>query len=406
MPSVHELSGEALTRLALALSQAEDLDAVLWAVAHEAIARLALEDCVVYLVDAERGVCVQRAAYGPKNPQGFEIHAPIEIPLGQGIVGHVALTGASVSLGDTSQDGRYIVDDAARASELAVPIVHQGRVIGVLDSEHSERGFFTGHHLEVFQAIVSLAANRIAAAVLARELAVARDLAEAAVRSKQDFLRMMSHELRTPLHGILGLGELLREDLADDAAKETLSLMLRSAESLAQILTDALTVADLGLDRVQFERAPFCPEVVARSVVDLFAIDVRRRGVALTVDVAPTAPRSLMGDAARVRHVLLALVSNAVRFTRAGQVRVTLAGEEGHLRVVVEDTGVGIPADRLDGVWEPFVQAEGGLRRPYDGAGLGLSVARGLVARMGGAIALRSEVGVGTVAELTLPNAR
>jgi signal transduction histidine kinase len=403
MPSVHELSGQALTRLALALSQAEDLDSVLWAVAREAIARLALEDCVVYLVDAERGVCVQRAAYGPKNPQGFEIHAPIEIPLGAGIVGHVAATGAHVRIDDTAADPRYIVDDAARSSELAVPIVHQGRVIGVLDSEHSAAGFFTQHHVEVFEAIVSLAANRIAAAVLAQELAVARDAAEAAVRSKQDFLRMMSHELRTPLHGILGLGELLRDDLADDGARETLSLMLRSADALAQILTDALTIADLGLERVQFERVPFSPEALTRAVADLFAIDVRGRGLTLRVEVSPTAPAAIAGDPARVRQVLLALLSNAVRFTRAGGVVVRLDGDGGALRVAVEDTGVGIPPDRLDRVWEPFVQAEGGTRRPYDGAGLGLSVARGLVARMGGAIELRSEVGVGTTAELTLP---
>jgi signal transduction histidine kinase len=403
MSTVHQRSGEALTRLALALSQAEDLHAVLWAVAHEAIAWLNLEDCVVYLVDADRGVCVQRAAYGPKNPQGQVIEAPIEIALGAGIVGHVAATGEVVCVADTTADARYIVDDAARASELAVPIVHQGRVIGVLDSEHSAPGFFSPHHVEVFQAIVALAANRVAAAVFAQEREVARALAERAVASKQDFLRVMSHELRTPLHGILGLGAMLHDTLPDAAAQETLGLMLRAAESLTQVVEDVLTVADLGLDRVALQQDPFTPAAVAHQVAGLFAIDARRRRLQLRVDVGPHAPALVVGDPVRLRQVLMALVSNALRFTPAGVVGLDVDGEPDVLVIRVHDTGVGIPADRLARVFLPFEQGEGGVARPFDGAGLGLSVVHGLVERMGGTIGLRSTVDVGTVATLRLP---
>ena len=127
-----QVAVEAFTRLAFALARASDLEGVLWAVAHEAIARLDLEDCVIYVVDDARKACVQRAAHGPKNPSGYDILDPIVIPLGKGLVGSVACSGKPERVEDVSRDPRYIVDDAARSSELTVPILHEGRVIAAL----------------------------------------------------------------------------------------------------------------------------------------------------------------------------------------------------------------------------------------------------------------------------------
>lgn len=138
---------------------------ILWDIARNCISRLGFEDCVIYLLDEERNVLVQKAAYGNKNPKAFEIVNPIEIPVGKGITGYVAKTGKAELVNDTSKDERYIVDDENRLSELAVPIVHDGKIIGVIDSEHHRKNFFTNHHLQTLQTISSLCAAKIATAV-------------------------------------------------------------------------------------------------------------------------------------------------------------------------------------------------------------------------------------------------
>lgn len=141
------------------------VDLILWDIARNCISLLGFEDCVIYLLDEKRNVLVQKAAYGAKNPTGFLIANPIEIPVGKGITGAVAQSGEAALIADTTKDSRYIVDDAARLSELAVPLVHDGRVIGVIDSEHSRKNFFTTHHLKVLQTVASLCASKIATAM-------------------------------------------------------------------------------------------------------------------------------------------------------------------------------------------------------------------------------------------------
>ena len=151
------------------LDHRRDIDDILWDVACLAVARLDLEDCVIYLVDPERGDLVQRAAHGPKNPREREILNPIRLPVGRGIVGSVAATGRVELVRDTRQDPRYVADDEVRLSELAVPIFHDGRVIGVIDSEHSRPGFFTDWHRDLFMAIAAMTSGRITAAQLEQQ---------------------------------------------------------------------------------------------------------------------------------------------------------------------------------------------------------------------------------------------
>ena len=136
-------------------------DDLLWDVAKNCISRLNFEDCVIYLLDKERNVLVQKAAWGPKMERDYTIYQPIEIPVGKGIVGHVAKTGKATLVANTAQDERYIADDARRYSEIAVPIINDGQVIGVIDSEHSRRNFFNQKHLNILSTIAVLCANQI-----------------------------------------------------------------------------------------------------------------------------------------------------------------------------------------------------------------------------------------------------
>jgi putative methionine-R-sulfoxide reductase with GAF domain len=137
---------------------------ILWDVAKNCISRLGLVDCVIYLLDEERGVLVQKAAYSQKNAEEFKIYVPIEIPLGMGIVGSVAQTGVPEIVQDASVDARYIVDDQARLSELAVPLIAKNKVIGVIDSEHPDKNFFTRYHQDALNTIASICASKISQA--------------------------------------------------------------------------------------------------------------------------------------------------------------------------------------------------------------------------------------------------
>jgi len=135
---------------------------ILWDIARNCIARLGFEDCVIYLLNTDRNVLVQKAAYGEKSPREFEIVDPIEIKMGDGITGYAALHAVSVRVGDTTKDARYITDDEKRLSELAVPILYEGRVIGVIDSEHRNRHFFTQTHQQTLEQIAALCSTKIA----------------------------------------------------------------------------------------------------------------------------------------------------------------------------------------------------------------------------------------------------
>ena len=152
---------QAINYFATSMYEQQTVESILWDVARNCIGRLKFEDCVIYLVDEEKNTLVQKAAHGPKSPRSMEIDKPIEISVGTGIVGSVARTGKAELIRDTTQDARYIVDDERRYSEISVPIISGGKVLGVIDCEHSKKGFFTKKHLSILTTIASLCANKI-----------------------------------------------------------------------------------------------------------------------------------------------------------------------------------------------------------------------------------------------------
>ncbi|MGA0555829.1 histidine kinase [Larkinella sp. VNQ87] len=151
----------AINFFAISLIDQTTVEEVLWDVAKNCIARLNFVDCVVYMLDESRNVLIQKAAHGPKNPRSYEIFQPIEIPVGKGIVGSVAQTGQPELIADTSQDARYIRDDDMRYSEITVPIVLEGEVVGIIDAEHPEKNFFKPRHLHILTSIARLCAQKI-----------------------------------------------------------------------------------------------------------------------------------------------------------------------------------------------------------------------------------------------------
>ena len=220
--------------------------------------------------------------------------------------------------------------------------------------------------------------------------------AEHAARARGAFLAQMSHELRTPMNGVLGMLQLHDEGAPVDVRREQLQLMRRSGEAMVAIIDDLLDFSRLEADELQLADAPFDPEEVVRDAVSLYQPQAGDKGLALVVTIAPDVPPRLSGDALRIGQVLRNLVSNAVKFTPAGSVRIALAWQDDVLTGTVADDGIGVPPETIPHLFKPFRQASGSTANHFGGSGLGLAICRGLCRRMGGDIDVHSVPGEGS----------
>ncbi|MBF0482966.1 MAG: PAS domain S-box protein, partial [Desulfovibrionaceae bacterium] len=244
---------------------------------------------------------------------------------------------------------------------------------------------------------------------LMRELYDSKEKAVVANRTKSEFLANMSHEIRTPLNGVLGMLQLLQTTRPTVEQKEYLLAAIQSSRRLTRLLGDILDLSRIEAGKLVIQEVEF--ELLSHrlSVMELFEESAKKKGLELTFVIDERLPAKLIGDDARLRQILFNLVGNAVKFTEKGRVRVEaspLALVDGKsLRVLftIQDTGIGIPEDRLQDIFEPFVQAEGAYTKSFQGAGLGLSIVRKLVGLLGGDIAIDSTEGDGTTFCLSLP---
>ncbi|RYE31163.1 MAG: response regulator [Hyphomicrobiales bacterium] len=234
-------------------------------------------------------------------------------------------------------------------------------------------------------------------------LVEARARAEAANEAKSRFLATVSHEFRTPLNGILGMADLLT-DTGPDAEQATYVAALRtSGEALLALVDDILDFAKVEAGKLELFEEPFDPVQLVETVAELMAPRAQAKGIELAAHIAPDLPARLVGDRDRLRQILLNLVGNAVKFTEAGGVGLSLAQREDRLEITVADTGPGIPADRLETIFGEFEQLDHGTAVGQAGTGLGLAIVRRLARLMGGEVSAESRPGEGATFRVTLP---
>lgn len=359
-----------------AITATTDVKEMCWLVVDLCIPLLGLEDCVIYILNKDTNELEQVAAYGPKSYSRREILSPLKIPLGKGIVGKCAAYTKEMKINDLNKFTDYIPDDKVRQSELAMPIVFDGKVYGVIDSEHSQKGYFTDEHLILFRFIASLCAGKIGEFHLINTKLEKADAQRALNEANQlelmrnTFLNNLSHDLRTPLSLIKGpLQELLKSD--QQSTKETAEIGLRNADRLNDMVSGLLEMHKLERGALQLRIVQADISQHLSDWYSLFSFEAKQKG--LTYELHKSNLQLVECDVVKIGLIVQNLLSNAFKFTpNNGIIRINCELKAEMLIIEVHDSGIGIQEKEREKIFERFYKVNSSSY--VQGTGLGLAI--------------------------------
>ncbi len=395
----------------------EELTAIAEAICHqmssEAAALFLLDDTGSRLVPygaSKPGISINLQPYYEYNTPFIKAFAESHEPMvvnDTSVMQDIIKTSQRLGQFRLLQQFKGLLPDAG--STLLLPLYSGDNFVGMIGVAKVQTFGFNDDALRLMQTLGASLANIIQNARLLREVRKANLRLMELDRVKSQFLANMSHELRTPLNSIIGFSRVILKGIdgpLTDTQEQDLTTIHEAGKHLLGLVNDILDQAKIEADRMEFASMPFSMAEVVRGVCSTGTGLIKDKPIRLYQEIEPDLPMAL-GDEFRTRQALLNLVSNAAKFTQQGSITVSAfrLEENGRpfIQVSVTDTGIGIPADKLQVIFEPFQQAENSAARQYEGTGLGLPIARKLIEKQGGRMWVQSELGVGSTFSLTIP---
>ncbi len=307
-------------------------------------------------------------------------------------------------LPDEAVNEHLIVEQRQARALVAVPLIFYDRLEGFLGFEYVNLvppRATSRDNTSLFKVVGQMIINSILRKRHQTELSLAMQAADSANRAKSDFLASMSHEIRTPMNAIIGMAELLSETSLTGEQRQYVDIFRNAGNNLLSLINDILDISKIEAGQIDLEKAPFNLTELMEGICEVMAVPAHRKGLELACRIFLQTPVNLMGDPARLRQILVNLVGNALKFTEAGEIVISvrpiqLETDSCRLQFSVKDTGIGIAQDKADKIFERFTQADSSTTRKYGGTGLGLAICKQLAEMMGGKIWVDSQPGQGS----------
>ena len=379
-----------------------DITEIAWEIVNNIAGYLDSDDCVIYLVDNEKEIIEQIAVYGDKLADKKKIINKLVLAKGKGIVGSVAMSGVSELIKDTSKDPRYVMDQERRFSEIAVPIMSNGKAIGVIDSEHKQKNHYTTEHVKTLESIASLVAIKLRTAISIRERKKVEtrneQLLEKLEKSNNEldeYAHTVSHDLKTPLQSIEALVSWIKSDNIenlDAISLKNISLIEDTLETMNQLITNILKYSIAGT--VLYTEESVDLNALLEKIKNVLVIPEK-----LTITISSNLP-IVKGDKTKFQQLFQNLIGNAIKFNKKenGTVEIDCIEKDSFYQFSVKDNGIGIEKKYHDKIFKIFHS----LNKNKESTGIGLSIVKKIVNLYDGEIWLESSLNVGSTFYFTL----